>query len=51
MPFESSAKVPLEQEVDRYKYCIIIDGHVSSWGLPAFVLLSDCVPFVVQSEF
>ena len=51
MPFEKSHCILLREEVDKYKYCIVIDGHVSSWGRPELVLLSKCVPLVVESRF
>lgn len=50
-PLEFKGLVALRDEVDKYKYCMIIDGHVSSWGRPSLVLLSKCVPLVVESKF
>ena len=35
-----SENIPIEKEIDHYKFCIIIDGCVSSWGRPTFILFS-----------
>ena len=51
MPFPNSPRIPTEKEIDLYKYCIVIDGHVSSWGRPIYTLVSDCVPLVIKSKF
>ena len=51
IPLEKSTIVPFTWEVGKKKYCIIIDGHIHSWGRPTIVLYSTCVPLVVESRF
>lgn len=42
---------PLEFEINKYKYGILIDGHASSWGRGLMILYSQAVPIVIESAF
>ena len=40
-------RIPIHDELNDFKYAILIDGHAGSWGRPSLILSSDAVPIVI----